>query len=103
MDTITAAPVLDETTQSPPKTKNTKNPQQRRKGNPNLNGKKSLDRRKNLFDDVDAEAWKNACNSIGWMPEYTNEQNHNVAYENVSEFNTIFQESTVQFTISINR
>jgi hypothetical protein len=85
MDTITAAPVPDDTTQSPPKTKNTRNPQQRRKGNPNLNGKKSLDRRRNLFDDNEAEAWINACNSIDWVPEYKNEQNQNASYQSVSE------------------
>lgn len=85
MDTITAAPLPDDTTQSPTKTKNTRNSQQRRKGNPNLNGKKSLDRRRNLFSDKEAEAWRNACNSIGWVPEHANEQNQNVPYETVSE------------------
>lgn len=82
METVTAAPLLDDSTQITQKARNTRQQHQKKK-NLNAGRKKSLEKKK-VFDDDTVKAWQNPCNSIAWNPDYHNEVNYNESYKNVS-------------------
>lgn len=84
MESVAAAPVPDDTPQSPPKPNNPK-----KRGNQNHRGKKNLGN--NQFAKIDDETWKNACNSIGWVQNEQSEQNQNTTYQTVSCLKSIFK------------
>lgn len=88
MESVAAAPVPDDTAQSPPKPNNP-----RKRGNQNHRGKKNLG--KNPFNKIDDETWKNACNSIGWVQNEQSEQNQNATYQTVSSLKIILKENSL--------
>lgn len=82
MEAISAAPVSEDTTtdQPPKRLKNTRNPQNKKRGPHKLPGKKNLDRWKNQFDAEAVEEWTNPCYSIGWSNETPTVQNYTESY-----------------------
>lgn len=91
METVVTAPVLGDISPSQ-KSRSTKNPRKLKAVNQQINkGFKNNERQKNPFDNEAVKAWKNPCNSIGYITPIYNaqdidKQSYNVSYQNVSEY-----------------
>lgn len=94
METLSAAPMPDDTTtlQPPRKLRSTKYPIHKKRGN--AAAKKNLDRwRSNQFDQEAEEEWKNSCSSIEWRPNEQstttessfNNESYQASYDSVRE------------------
>lgn len=82
MESLMAAPLSDDGSSVTRRPKNIRKSNKQR-GHLNAAGKKSGDRWNDLSDKT-VEAWKNSCESSGWIASNTTEDKYNSSYETVS-------------------
>jgi hypothetical protein len=77
VESISAAPLVDDHTQATRKPRNPKNPNHRRK---NLGGGGGV------FKGINETSWQNPCNSIEWIPGLAVAQNFEESHSIVSQY-----------------